>query len=270
MNKLLVATRSGGEASKMSRILTCLQNYPEGATPKIIAFTARINVNTVKSILPKMTNIKKVLRGLYKVVEGGDGAVSPKTDELHNWCFHNCILSSQLKDYPGKTITSTNSFGIVNYEFTISIKGNATLRVTSDNPINVSSICVVYAYMRELINKHSKDVIAPKDVRVSTIEFNRDYTNLRLDGIRCITMDSLIEQFKVYQKKAGMRLEHKTKIPFSVENVIDMLSNNPNSLELNIKLSQQKEQLDKLTAATTHTSAMLTNLIDKMNKEALE
>ena len=243
-----------------------MKNFPEGTTPKTIALHTSINVNTVKSILPKLTGIKRIIRGFYKVVEGGDTPTSPPSEELIQWTFHNCILSSQLKDYPGKLIESTNSFGIVNYQFTISTTGNATLCVSSDTPLNISSLCSVYAYFSELLSKYSNDSITKETTFIRTIEFNKDYSNLRLDGIKCITLDSLVEQFKVYQKKLVMRIEHKTKVNFTVENIVDMLTNNPNSLELNIKLAHQRTQIERLTEATNTNTKMLLKLIDRENR----
>ena len=250
--------------SKTYNIINCLKNNPEGITPKMIALNTRLNVNTIKSLLPKIHGVKKVMRGLYKVVEGGDGTTIQPSTELHSWNFHNCILSCQLTNFPKKTITTTNSFNIINYEFVISIKGHASLRVSSDNPLNISSICSVYAYFSELISKHSKDVITQSKVYISTIEFNQDYKNLRLDGVKCITIDNLVEQFKVYQKKTAMRIEHKTKVKMTVENVVDMLTNNPNSLETNIKLSKVMEQNKALIDKTAINTDLIFKLIDKM------
>ncbi len=99
---------------------------------------------------------------------------------------------------------------------------------------------------------------------IRTIEFNKDYSNLRLDGLNCITVDNLVEQFKLYQKKRGLRIEHKTKVPLTVENIVDMLSSNPNSIEHTIKLADQKKQLDRLTTATSANTHMLYKLIDNL------
>ena len=121
---------------------------------------------------------------------------------------------------------------------------------------------MVAGYFQEQISKYSDSRPSFKDISVQTIEFNKDFTNLRLDGVKCITLDNLSEQFKVYQKKLGLRIEHKTKIRFNVENVVDMLATDPNSLELNIKLSKQKEKLDRLMLATSNNTKLLFKVID--------
>ena len=61
-----------------------------------------------------------------------------------------------------------------------------------------------------------------------------------------------------------MRIEHKTKVKLTVENVVDMLTNNPNSLETNIKLSKVMEQNKALIEKTATNTELIFKLIDKM------
>lgn len=243
-----------------------MKSYPEGITPKLIASLSGVNVNTVKNILPRLDNVQKVLRGVYKVVEWGDTPQSNTNPDLTKWNFHNCVLSTTINDYKGKLITRTHSLKLLNLEFVLNTKGKATLRASTDYPLNVSSLCMVGGFLIEELRQYSNSRLKFDDVSVSTIEFNRDFANLRLDGVKCITLDSLSEQFKIYQKKIGLRIEHKTKVKFSVQNVVDMLSTDPNSLEININLAKQKEQLDRLTIAMSIQKNLLFKAIDVMNK----
>ena len=66
--------------------------------------------------------------------------------------------------------------------------------------------------------------ISEKDITISSIEFNKDYYNLRLDGVNCVTLDSLITQYKLYQKKNKVREEFKAKIPFPFEVLKELLT----------------------------------------------
>ena len=240
-----------------------MSDYPEGMTPKMIALRTRINVNTIKSILPKIQGIKKIMRGLYKVVEGGDG--TPKSDEsrLTDWNFHNLHLSCIDKGIRRKTITTINSFGLLNLKFIITQFGKASLSVASDYPLNVSAICLVGAYFSELIKNYSDVLVTPKDIQIRTIEFNRDYSNLRLDGVQCISLDSLNEQFKLYQKSRGLRKEHKTKVPFTTQDMVDMLTSNPNTVDIHTKLNDISKQLEALRSSGQNTTGLLKALIKK-------
>ena len=256
-----VSTFTSSVARKQSAILRCLGTMPEGATPKAVAFQTGLNVNTVKSILPNLSGVTKVMRGLYKVVNRGDGGgLAP--GELSDWNFHNLVLTCGLGDVEGHLVNEVYEFGVVRVAFTIAGNARATFRVACDYPLNVSSIGVVSGLFRQLIAWHSTAKVGDSDIMISTVEFNKDYSNLRLDGVRCITVDSLCEQFKAYQKTRGLRIEHKTKVPMSVESVVDMLANNPNSVDLHKKLADQRALLGRLTETTTRNTELLFKLID--------
>lgn len=255
VSKLCVATNGRDLSRKIKIIESCVEAYPEGVTPKLIALRTRLNVNTVKSILPKMRNITKVMRGYYKVVNGGDTPSGVLVD-LFDWNFHNLILTTTVSGVVSSHEKNYH-YGLVDVHLYVSPSGKATFRVSSDYPLNVSSICFVAGMFSMLTNSSFSDIM------VSTVEFNRDYKNLRLDGVKSIAVDSLVEQFKVYQKSVGLRVEHKSKVPMCVDSIVDMLSNNPNSLEFHLKLNKQGEVLDRLTVAVERTSNLLFRLLDK-------
>ena len=242
-----------------------MKNYPEGTTPSEISRFTSINVNTIKSILPKMVEIRKIHRGLYKVVNGGDGVDTAHASRLTHWNFHNCILSTQLTVFHSEPRNSTQSCGNINLKFVLGTKGKATMNLSSENPLNISSISLASRLFIELLKHHTNERITAKNILVKTIEFNKDYSNLRLDGLRCVTVDSLVEQFKVYQKKLGLRIEHKTKVHFNVENIVEMLTNNPNSLEQNIKLQHMQKQMNRITNSLKLTNELLFKITDRRN-----
>jgi len=264
MNKLSVATNSKVELPKHKKILDYLGLHPEGATPKMIAVETAINVNTVKSILPKLQNIKTVTRGWYKVLNKGDGG-SVSCGDLSDWNFHNLMLQVQLNHF-NKPVTKTYDFDLIKINFIINNKGKCTARLSSDYPLNVSSITVVYAFLREKIKQFSMDYVSMTDISVKSIEFNRDYSNLKFEGIQSITLDSLCEQFKLYQKSIGLRVEHKTKLDFKVDTMVDMLTQSPNTLDLSQKLHSTQEQLNKLTTQSVYNTQQLTKLMERMRK----
>lgn len=264
MNQRKVSTRTREPTAKTKKILVCLNNYPEGATPKIIARETGLNVNTIKSLLPKIPGVKKAMRGFYKVLNNGDSHHDSPSSRLTSWNFHNCILSSTIARPPPRLIEESYAIGLIAVKFSLSPLGNATLRISTEHPLNVSSLSLAGVLFSVLLKDHSPTPITAKDIYIKTIEFNKDYSNLRLDGVRAITLDSLSSHFKAYQKQLGLRIEHKTKVPFTVENVVDMLAANPNSMEYNIKLSKQKEQLDNLMTVTTRNTELLFKLLDKI------
>lgn len=256
LNQRGVATLTRGCTRKRAQITQALGMMPEGATPAILSRETGLNVNTIKTLLPKMENVKRVTRGWYKVAEGGDG--TPVADALSDWNFHNLVLTgvSDQVHIPAASF----DFGLGRVDVAV-VAGKGTLRLSSDWPLNVSSIAfVAWVFSR---------IAGVSSIMVSTVEFNRDFSNLRLDGVKSISVDSLISQFKAYQKDRGLRLEHKTKVPLSVENVVDMLAQPPLSIEANVKLALQSQRLEELTKATSQNTQILFKIIDRLRGERL-
>jgi len=260
-NKLRVATKYNGKLNKIEKIINTLKEFPEGTTPKKLAFRTGINTNTIKSLLPEISCIRRgELRGLYHLVaEEGDS-------QIFNWNFHNCILTCNLPDYSGERIKASYNFGIINYEFEIGAESKqATLRISTDYPMNISSICSCYAFFKVLVEASAEFHPELKDVAVSSIEFNKDYINLRLDGIKSISLENLIEQFKAYQKTNGLRLEHKTKLPFAVEDIVNMLTHIPVAVNMQNEITNIKENQIKMFQFQRDTRDLLGVLINQKN-----
>jgi len=260
-NKPTVSTRTMGVNKKVELIVAALRAHPEGATPKTIALMATINVNTVKSLLPKMSQVQKVsgLPGYYQsVVERGH-------DMLLDWNFHNCVLSCPLPSYNGDQVSKTKSFGLVNYEFTIGAQSKqATLRVHTDHPLNVSSLCSCSALFLELIEKHTGLQPAQSCILIKTVEFNKDFQNLRLDGLSTITVEHMVEQFKLYQKEHGLRLERKLKVPVEVDAIMAMLTNSAAASDIHQAIAELTKGQNVIIDSERRNYAMLLAFMKKL------
>jgi len=260
MTQPLVATRRGGISRKMTEIATFMALHPQGCTPKMISSGTSLNVNTVKSILPKLKNITTIARGFYKVLNGGD-TPSTSCGDLSAWNFHNLILSVPI--IPGHLcLPKEYNYDLIKLVLTLHEEGRAVICVSTDYPINVSSICILYGLIRELIKQYLDHSLEMNEVKVHTMEFNQDHANLKLDGVNCITLDSLCTQFKIYQKSIGLRIEHKTKVNFNVENMIDMLTGSSTTIDLSARMTEQTERLIKLTGQTVLNTQLLNKLIE--------
>ena len=255
MKQLSVTTTTRDKKKKSDLIRRCLQGHEEGLNPKAIATKAGLNVNTVKSLLPQIKGVKRVTRGWYKVVDDPH-----PTLDLVDWNFHNLVMTVGV-DVPDFSFSRDFLLGRVDVSAT---RGKATLRLSTDFPLNVSSIAFVAMYFGGVVPG-----VCLQDIVVSTVEFNHDYRNLRLDGVKCITVGGLVSEFKAYQKTSGLRLEHKTKVPLSMESVVDMLKYQPNAVELHAKLNQHRESLQRLVAVTEQNTALLHRFIDKLGGREL-
>ena len=167
---------------------------------------------------------KMDIHGLYRSV------YQSRDNHLFSYNFHNCILAVFLPNYQKEIVSQTHSSDLINFEFTIGEKSKqATMRISTPDingtnfPFNIASLSMAYELFRELIIKHAQTEITMKDTEVKSIEFNKDYNNLKLEGVNSITMDNLIEQFKAYNKKDKLRIEHKMKIPINAEDLLKLL-----------------------------------------------
>lgn len=263
-NKLKVSTNTSlSPEEKRKRVLNILKEHPEGISPKIIAFYTGINENTVKSVLKNLKIIHKVLqreglRGLYFLVE------KDMHGSIFDWNFHNTTLACLFKNYSGEKINKTFNCGTINYEFDIGKESQkASVRISSDNPINISSIFACYSFFAYFVKEYTGFFPETKDVTVSSIEFNKDYSNFKLEGINCITLDRLLEQFKLYQKELAIRAEYKLKVPIPFESIMSMLINAPLPLELINDISCLKNDQEKMKDSLKRIIELLTALLEK-------
>lgn len=262
-NKLKVSTKAYNKQEKIDKIIKYLTNYPEGTTPKTIAYTTGINVNTVKSLLPHIPSVMKKgeIRGLYILVDK-----SPH-DEIFNWNLQNAIISCEIPEYGGKRVNKTLGFNLVNFKFEIGAESKkATLRLSTEHSINISSLEVYYLLFVELVKKHCTVALSPEETYVSSIEFNKDFTNLRLDGPNCITMDSLLSQFKLYQKTDRLRLEYKTKIPVGINEIFSLLEKGDHSLEVYTELKQLRKQQEIIIDSHRKGHSLMSSILIKLDK----
>lgn len=254
-----VTTRTRDIESKKKKIAGYMVLHPEGCTPKMIASATSINVNSVKSILPRLQNIEKVARGWYKVANGGDTPLS-SSGTLQSWNFHNLVLSTQLNHF--KPHDNIVKFNLVKLHIHISKTGYCTLRLSTDYPMNVSSICILFGYMCHYLKDYTSDVLTMDKIMVRTVEFNKDHANLKLDGVNCITLDNLATQFKLYQKKRGLRQEHKTKVQFNTANMVDMLTGSATAIDISQRMTDTTNKLNKLTGQAIYNTALLNKLLE--------
>jgi len=101
-------------------------------------------------------------------------------------------------------------------------------------------------------NNHKKlpeELLTEEEILISSIEFNRDYTNLRLDGLNSLTVESFIAQYKLYQKSRAVREEYKTKLPIPTTVLFELLNSGHNYASLSLKthyLTEEVVEIKKL------------------------
>jgi hypothetical protein len=262
MSKPKVSTKPLSAQKKKDKIVNLLKEYPEGITPKEIAFLTKINVNTVKSLLPKIENIRKKegLRGLYVLVENNPHG------SIFDWKLHNVTLTYDLINYSGEKINKTIDSELIKFRFGIGAKTKkATLHLSTDNPIEISSLNIYCLYLLELIRQNYNSPLFLENIIVRSIEFNKDYLNLRLDGLKSISFTSLCYQYKLYQKRQGLRQEHKINLPIGIPEIFSMLQKGDYSLEVYSELNSLRKEQKTLVDSNRKIWDFLFALSDKLN-----
>jgi predicted transcriptional regulator len=246
-SQLKVSTKAREALQKEEIIKDYLRNHPEGSYPKNIVSETSINHSTVRSVCIRMAKkgiikIHPIHRGMYLLVENdGHG--------MFSWNFHNTYIfyksDKPLVEQQLKVENSLNS--LFKYRFIVGAKSNkASMNISTKYPFNLTSLGLVVEFFRLLMNETLRFIPKDSEIWISSIELNKDYYNLRLDGIKCITWDSLVTQYKIYNKKIGVREESKHNIEFNFKLFADMVNYGIITSEITALLDMQDKKIDLL------------------------
>lgn len=237
----------GDTSDLKERVYACIAAQEEGVYAKIIAAVTRINYNTVKGIVrilarDGIVKHKNGIRGLYvsdeKYAHGG----------IFDYNFHNLILTCPIPPFDKEFKPITNS--LMNMVKTRLIIGKytqmATLHVSTDYPINVSAILFVANHFINELKTQMGCEVALDSITISSIEFNKDYINLKLEGANCLTLSSMIAQYKLYQKKRGAREEFKMKVPIGMPEIWQLLKRGQFQAENRVEIEQLNKRIIKI------------------------
>ncbi len=246
------------------RIIELLKENPSGYNPKTISRILNINYNTAKSMLGRLKDILTKENGIYRLVD------KYRDGSIFNWKLHNGKFTYLIKEYNGERINKEFNFGPCKYEFEIGKESKkATFSVaSSETPLEISSIYSLYLNFAFLVEKYTGYSPSIKEVTISSIEFNQDFINLRFDGINCITLDGLFEQFKIYDKEKFVRIEHKMKVSFGLNILIEMLNRSSNSIEIYNELYQVRRERKEIRKSQRNIISLLNALLKKQDENS--
>ena len=241
-NKRKVSTKPNKKQKREEKIINILEDHQEGLYPKTIAGFLRENVNTAKSTIREMELrglIKKDInkRGIYHLVEN-------KVYGIFNFKFQNAIIICKLPKIKKDSVIHNGFKGIVRYRIKFCKNtSQATLRLSSPTCIDIGAISVFIQLFKLEIEKNTGYEPLLKDITIRSIEFNKDYTNLRLDGFNSLTVESFIAQYKIYQKSRAVREEYKIKLPITATVLFELLNSGHNYASLSLKTDYLREEI---------------------------
>jgi hypothetical protein len=143
----------------------------------------------------------------------------------------------------------------------------ATMHISSDFPYNITSLCILVRVFQDEVEKCSGYRPETKEIYVNTMELNNDHLGLRIEGANCITIDGLIAEFKLYQKKDRVREELKIKVPFQSDIILRLLKQFYVSVETEANLRDIKFRLDKIEDNHQRLGKALFNRLEQLSDD---
>jgi hypothetical protein len=244
-------------------VLNYLEVHPEGANPKQISFDLKKNKSTVRGICRKLFSegrirLHKNIRGYYELVENKDHG-------MFDFKFQNCFLKVKVpglcKDIPqieedNKIIKTITSF----YKGT----ENVTMHISTDYCIDLPAVLVLVNDFIHLVKLYTNIEVRFDDVCISNIEFNKDFANLKLEGANCVTLTSLIAQYKIYQKPGRVREELKMTVPITAPILNELLTKTNTHVDIISKIEANSKQINELSKNLKLYSINLGKLVDRI------
>lgn len=263
-NKLKVQTSTYIARKREETIVKILKVSEIGLTPKLIAFESNrtdypIKHNTVKSILKRLELSKRVIkesRGYYKLVDD-----STHEDDIFSYNLHNIVLTYS---FDALTIDSKISETINAYlgkiTFGIGAKSKkATMCISTDYPFSFASIGLLAIYFEQKIIEHCGIKISANKILIKSIEFNKDYKGLKLEGINSLTLTNCVANFKIYQKENRVRKEYRINEPISMNLLLGILGSNLNNFNYIPEMVDVKEKVESFDKKLTYMFKFLKN-----------
>lgn len=230
-------------------LLFLRKNAPSEYNVKTISKTLNISYNATKvalSRLRKAGKVKRPHRGFYRVAIDEELVYSLGNPpiELHGIKIEGKLqkaidgISSDTKrkiEALGFVETTNNrschSLYFKGRKITITIHEKGLVEVwvkSSNNPMNYEEFRDLLTYL----NGFTEPIMPIVEQRVRQIGLNRDYRELRLDGVNCITLRNFMNAMGriYYREKDNVRVEQHITTEISLEEaliILSMLSRKP-------------------------------------------
>lgn len=248
------------------RILETLKKASEPLTPKQIHVRTRINHNTVKVYVRKL-----LTEGL--ISQPYPGAYSYKT---HPRCgkapprVQNLILSVAAPWLCNKIETITEQVGDVGIRIIFGVKRRKVTGFFSiEQGMDYTQTIMALELFRLFIAQRTDQEIDYDKSEVRSCEFLEDYSQLRLDGVKCVTVKSFLGDLeRVYNREHGLRSEVKVQ-PQGVNTIMTLLKGGVSSYNILQGQFLTVQKVEHLTEAVKGSNRLTSRLIGLM-KELLD
>ena len=193
--------------SAVDRIRKVIDESEIELPPSEISNIAKVNPSTARGYLRRL--LKE-----GKVIQPYPGAYCNKI--THGMRFlplrcHNLIVCAECLPWLNFSDDVTEFTGAVKIRVQFGIeRRKVTGRISCDSGMDVNAVTFALNRFFDLVKErtgHDLDVVVLK-----TVEFNRDYLGIRLDGIKCYTRKGLFGAVeRIYQKEQDV-VRHEVKV----------------------------------------------------------
>ena len=216
MSKVKQSYNSYGGLSKKQAIVEILQREQRPLTPKEIVWISKadsrfgaINHNTVKVYCRQLLMSNKIyqpIHGYYEVTENRYGVLGVSEVRVHDV---RLVWDVGLRGCLGEVHEVVGGVK-VDCQFG-SVRGKVSATVACDEGMDFHTVCFAVDLVRRFAWEKAGVNL---DVHVCSVccEFNEDFKHVRLDGVRCATVQSFLGDLeRVYQKQDCVRSEIKVE-----------------------------------------------------------
>lgn len=259
MSKLLKSCNSyGAGISKTKRIMKVLRESERPLKPKEIAFLAKTNHSTTRCYLRRLLEKREVVQPfpqhyVAKTIHGMVGGLV----RVHNLVLGVDApgLSSDLRKFEGW-------FGGVKLRVVFgSRRQRITGFVSCDGGMDLDKFVFVVDKFKSVVFERTGVRVRDSEIRPVTVEVNEDRRDIRLDGLKCVTVKDFrgfLE--RIYSKDGGVRSEVKVQ-PQSIDQIYALFKGGMTPYQILQSVGLLNEKLKELTEAVKFQNSVNLKLI---------
>lgn len=211
----------GSSNSKTNRILKALRDSERPLKPKEIALFAKVNHSTTRSYLRRLKEKDKVSQPYPQVYV----AKTIHGIEKDKTCVHNLVLSVKAEGLAKGIKTFEDWFGSVKIRVIFGSRNEkVTGFVSCDEGMDLDKYVFAVDKFKSVILDRIGVRVGDGEINVVTFELNKDRKDIRLDGIKCVTVkdfSGVLE--RIYNKNGGVRSEVKIAQNMNVASIEGLL-----------------------------------------------
>lgn len=220
---------SGKKKKTMMKIIEILENS-HGLYPKSISLQTDIGQSTTRNYLREMIKdgiVKQDYpRGPYNLVlKNGHGIKEPR---IHNIRFLYHLRDGEIKENSTRELDFCNNLIRFSIKFHKNTQNAECIVSLSDKKtkkdLSLGEAILLIDIFASKIEKFTKSKVERGEIKITTAEFNYDFSSTKLEGITSITQNTLTCMERTYNKQKDLlRHEMKPKAVFSAKDLIGMV-----------------------------------------------